>query len=58
MDVDFDHAGIGRHFQHGDAGIGGRRVAFEHHRHFEISGGVFDGGDQVEIVRRDTRPAA
>jgi hypothetical protein len=58
MDVDFDDAGIGRHFQHGNPGIPRRRVAFHEDGHFEMRGRIFDGGRQIEIVLRDTQPAA
>ena len=50
MNVDFDDAGIGRHFQNSDPDIVGRSVAFEQHRHFKVCGGIFDGGHQVQIV--------
>ena len=50
MDVHFDDAGIGRHFNHAQARIVRRRVALDDHRHFQMRGGVFDGRQQVDIV--------
>ena len=52
LDVHFDHAWIGSHFKDGDTGIVGRGITFDQHRHGEMSGGIFDGGDQIEIVRQ------
>ena len=51
MDVDFDDAGIRRNFHDGNAGIRGRRVTFQQHRHFEMSSRIFDSRRQIQIVR-------
>ena len=51
MDVDLDHAGIGRDAEILQARIAARRsVAFEEDRLAELLGGVLHGGDEVEIV--------
>ncbi len=52
MNVQFDHAGIGRHLEHSNSRIERRRVAFEHHRHVEVRGRVLDRRDQIQIVRQ------
>ena len=48
MDVDLDHARVGRHLDHVEPRIGRRRVAFEQHRQVELGRGVFDRGHELE----------
>ena len=50
MDVDLDHAGIGRHLQHVEARIGRRRIAFDMNRQTELGRVDFDRGQEFEIV--------
>ncbi|MCY1214496.1 hypothetical protein D9M72_263100 [compost metagenome] len=50
VDVDFDHARVGRHGQHLQARIARRRIAFHHDAHAQLLRGGFDGGDEVEVV--------
>ena len=49
MDVDLDHARIGRDLEHVDARVGRRRIAFDMHRQ-QFRRGRLDGGEQLEIV--------
>src|SRR5580658_4939711 len=42
MNIHFDHARVRRHSKDSDSWIEWQPVAFQHHRHVEISGGVFD----------------
>jgi hypothetical protein len=42
MDVDLDHAGVGRDLQQLQARIARRRVAFQHDLHAELGGRGFD----------------
>ena len=53
MYVDFDHAGVRSHFERRDAWIEGRGVALNRDRHPQVGRGVFDGGDQVEIISQE-----
>ena len=57
VQIDFDHAGVGRDFQHVETRITRWCVAFDGDGRSELGGGVFDGGDEFEIVfeRRDGR---
>ena len=50
LDVDLDHAGIGRHLDDFDARIVGRRIALDMHLHLHFLGGRLDRRDQREIV--------
>ena len=50
MDIDFNDAGIGRHFDNVQPRIRRRLVAFHVDRHVELGGGRFDGGEELEIV--------
>ena len=50
MHVYFNDAGIGSYFDLPETWIVGRRVAFHHYRHFEMRGGIFNGGQQIDIV--------
>ena len=50
MDIDLDHAGIGRDFQHIDARIGRRRITFDMHRHFQFGRGRLDRAEQLDII--------
>ena len=50
MNIHFDHARVGRHFDHRNPRIEGRRVALDRDRHPKIGRRVLDRGDQVEIV--------
>ena len=58
MDVDLDHARVGRDLQHLQARVARRRVAFEHDRHAELGRRGFDRGDQLEVVLERLRAAA
>ncbi len=50
MDVDLDHAGIGRDAEVQDARIAGRRIAFDEDRLGEFLGRVLERRHEVEIV--------
>ena len=50
MDVDLDHAGIGRDADDVQARIVRRRIALDMHRQAERGGGGLGRGDQLEIV--------
>ena len=50
VDVDFDHARIGRHAQCRQARITRRLVAFEDQWQAHLDGGVLDGRDEFEVV--------
>jgi hypothetical protein len=50
VDVHLDHAGVGGDAEVLQARVGGRLVAFQHHRHAEFLGGGFNGGDQFEVL--------
>ena len=50
MDVDLDHAGIGRHLDHVEARIVRRRIAFDVNLRADLARGSFDGRDQRQIV--------
>ena len=50
LDVDLDHAGIGRHLDHLDARIVRRRIALDMHLHLQFLGGRLDRRDQFEII--------
>ena len=50
VDVDFDHAGVGRDLQHFQARVARWRVAFEHDGQAQCFGAGFDGSEQVEVV--------
>ena len=50
MDVDLDHAGIGRHLDAVDARIERRRVALDADRHVSLARDRFDCGEQLEII--------
>ena len=52
MDIDLDHAGIGRHLDDVDARIGRRGIALDMHRQTEVARRHLDGGDEFEIIRR------
>ena len=58
MDVDFDHAGIGRHLDDIDARIERRRIAFDVDRRLQVGGGRLDGGEQLEIILEPLAAAA
>ena len=56
MDVDLDHAGVGRDLEMVQPMIVRRRVAFDHDRQCASSArGLLDRGDQVEVVLEPTR---
>src|SRR5262249_59038436 len=50
VDVDLDHAGIGRHPDDVQPRVGRRLVALDVHRHGEFSRGRLDRGNELEIV--------
>ena len=50
MDVDLDHAGIGRHLDDVDARVVRRRIAFQADRNSKLGGGRFGSFDQIEII--------
>ena len=50
MDVDLQHAGIGRHLDDLDARIVGRRIALDVNLQLHLFGGRFQHRDQFEIV--------
>ena len=50
MDIDLDHARIGRDFQHIDARIGRRRITFDMHRHLQFGRGRLDRAEQLDII--------
>ncbi len=50
LDVDFDHAGIGRHHDEVDARIARRRVAFDLDLEAEFGGGRLNRRQQFEII--------
>jgi len=50
VDVDLDHARVGRHGQRLQARVARRRVAFEHDLHRQLGAGGLDGGQQFEVV--------
>ena len=50
MQVDLDHAGVGRHFDHAEPCVECRRRAFDDHRHIEGNSGLLDGRYQIEKV--------
>ena len=47
MDVDLDHAGVGRHLDHVQPRVVGRRVAFDQHRQVELGRRVLDRGHEL-----------
>ena len=58
LDVDLDHAGIGRHLDDLDARIVRRRIAFDMNLQLHFFGGRLHRRDQFEIVFQPSRPAA
>ena len=50
MDVDLDHAGVGRDANDVQARIGRRRIALDLHRQPDLLGRRLGRGDQFEIV--------
>src|SRR5438094_877957 len=50
MDVDLDHSRIRSHFDHAEAGIIRRRVAFDKNRHRERGRRVFNGHDEFDVI--------
>jgi hypothetical protein len=50
VDVDLDHARVGRDAETREARIGRRLVAFEHDRDRELLGRGLDRGDDLEVV--------
>jgi hypothetical protein len=50
VDVDLDHARIGRDLQQLQAGVARRRVALQHDLHAQGFGRGLDGGQQVQVV--------
>ena len=48
--VDFEDSGIGSDAEVQYARVGRRCVTFEPDRHLEMPAGIFDGGDDVEII--------
>ncbi len=50
LDVDLDHAGIGRHLYHFNSWIEGRRIALDMDLHPHFFGGRLHRGDQFEII--------
>ena len=50
VDVDLDHARIGRHLDDADARIVRGRIALQTDRNAKLRGGRFGGGEKLEIV--------
>src|ERR1700730_15709456 len=50
LDVDLDHAGIGRHFYHVDARVERRWIALDMDLHLHLFGSCFYRGDQFEVI--------
>ena len=50
--VDFNDSGIRSDFQFVQARIIRRRVAFHPNGNIQVGTGVFDGGDQIQIIRQ------
>ena len=50
MDIDLDHAGIGRDLQHVQPRIRRRGVTFDAHRQAGLSRGRLGLGDEIQIV--------
>ena len=50
MDVDLDHARVGRDLQHLQPRVARRRIAFEHDLHAQLGGRGLDRGQQFEVV--------
>ena len=50
VDVDLDHARVGRHLQDLQPRVTRRRVAFEHHLDAEFGGRGLDGGQQFQVI--------
>ncbi len=50
VDVDLEHARIGRHLDHAEAGIGGRPIAFHLDRQAQLERGLLDRRQQLQIV--------
>ena len=50
VDVDLDHARVGRHPQGRQARVLGRLVALQDHRQLHLQGGVFNGGHHLQVV--------
>ena len=50
LDVDLDHAGIGRHLDHFDARVVGRPIALDMNLDLHFLGGRFHRRDQFEII--------
>jgi hypothetical protein len=50
VDVDLDHARVGRDLQQLQARVARRRVALQHDLHAQGFGGGLDGGQQVQVV--------
>ena len=47
MDVDLDHAGVGRHLDHVQPRVVGRRVALDQHRQVDLGRRVLDRGHEL-----------
>ena len=58
MDVDLDHAGVGRDLQQLQALVARRRIAFQHDLHAQLLRRGFDGGQQVQVVLQRAPAAA
>ncbi len=50
VDVDLDHAGIGRHLDDVEPRIVRRRIPFDMHRLPALAGDLLDAGDEIEII--------
>ena len=50
VDVDLDHAGVGRDLQQLQAWVAWRRVALQHDLHAQLLGGGLHGGEQAQVV--------
>ena len=50
VDVDLDHAGVGRDLQQLEARVARRRVALQHDLHPQLLGGRLHGGEQAQVV--------
>ena len=50
MDIDFDHAGIGRDGEFAQPPVGRRRVTLDQHRHCQLGGGLLDASQQIQII--------
>ena len=50
MNIDFDDAWVRCHFQLFEPSVRRRQIAFHHDRHFQFGCGVFDGGNEINVI--------